>query len=65
MPELPRQSYGVTVLGAGCDHRWPGTVYVRAGGTFNLAQDDASCPECGGNAGTVLFGVDEADEAGL
>jgi hypothetical protein len=55
------QSYSVIVLGAGCEHRWPGTVSLISPQTFALDVDDGSCPECGGNAGMILFGEDDVD----
>ena len=57
----PDKSYAVVVLGVACEHRWRGTVHVDSSaglvlGRFTLDVDDATCPECGGKAGTVLFG---------
>jgi hypothetical protein len=66
----PPGRYGVTVVGS-CDHRWPGTVELQGalardtfGGRFKLDRDDGTCPECGANAVTALFGGVDLDSAG-
>lgn len=53
-------AFRVTVIGAACEHRWRGTVHLDGRGGFALDHDDATCPECGGNAVVVLFGADLA-----
>jgi hypothetical protein len=62
--------YRVAVVGT-CDHQWPGTVTVTSplvrdalGNRFTLDRDDATCPECGANATTALFGLNPDPAAG-
>jgi hypothetical protein len=53
------RSYSVTVLGGECEHRWRGTVSVDENRHFVLARANGTCPDCGKNAGSVMFGGEE------